>query len=686
MIVLINNVDKTSTLMDTTLDTGLNGLPSFQFTTTFAVKINDTIKVTDGARVIFNGIINTNPIIDYDTNIYTALASGNIIKLDNIRSNSRRKWTNENANVIIPAVVGNVFTIGSVDSFSPLTIVDEFASPLLVVLKTALACRADMASPVKVNNNVISSYDFWVDEDTDLFYFKSYRGNLTPVASYTINSNIWGVVKQNNLTQVVNSIVLTGAGDGVNQIVRHASNLYCPILNSLAASGDLTIQLSDDDYASSAIAKNLYTVSLPSGTGFKIRIDNEIMGVTTRNDGAKTLTVLSANRGLDSTSLASHTAGANIYGGSVLEHGLRQKTLYDRSVIDSDTGYQIASSGVYELSTNKETLTFNISSLGFWLGDVITINSVQYRVLNISHKLLKGYYTITVGYISRGQVTLYEDMITKLQDGATYMQGATNMYMVQGNDNCDISHPLQIKFYIPPEAVKINHVKLNFTLENFRAYSKSLSEAGLTVGTTVSSTHDHGGNTELNGNFYTDNDSHDHYIDRTDFRIMDYANSHGDYLGSDGEGVPPWAHWTKYSVKNSAGSIYYIWLNSEDNLYSDLYLFDSGYSSSESHDHYVSDMHAHGLGITDGGSHSHGVTIPAHSHNIDYGIYEEILSSPSVTVQINAATLGTYTTNQNDLDIGSYISSSGWYTITFTPNKNIRINANIYIQIYLESK
>ena len=79
-----------------------------------------------------------------------------------------------------------------------------------------------------------------------------------------------------------------------------------------------------------------------------------------------------------------------------------------------------------------------------------------------------------------------------------------------------------------------------------------------------------------------------------------------------------------------------------------------------------------------------------HIHEIEYGIYEETLVSPSVV--ITAGNLGsetavdTFTTDQTDLDLTSNFSvSGGWANIKIVPNKNMRIIAYLSVKFYVES-
>lgn len=44
-------------------------------------------------------------------------------------------------------------------------------------------------------------------------------------------------------------------------------------------------------------------------------------------------------------------------------------------------------------------------------------------------------------------------------------------------DNVDATHPIKLKFYIPPGVLKVQKLSLNFSIENFRAYETGAASA-----------------------------------------------------------------------------------------------------------------------------------------------------------------------------------------------------------------
>lgn len=81
----------------------------------------------------------------------------------------------------------------------------------------------------------------------------------------------------------------------------------------------------------------------------------------------------------------------------------------------------------------------------------------------------------------------------------------------------------------------------------------------------------------------------------------------------------------------------------------------------------------------------------SHNHAVTYAINEVTLTSPSVVVTAGIegaeTAVGTYTTDQNEIDITSNIGATGnWMNVKFVPNKPMRIECNIYVKCYIESK
>ena len=105
----------------------------------------------------------------------------------------------------------------------------------------------------------------------------------------------------------------------------------------------------------------------------------------------------------------------------------------------------------------------------------------------------------------------------------------------------------------------------------------------------------------------------------------------------------------------------------------------------ESHTHTTPDhthpTHTHTVDNHTHTTPNHAHDTPAHAHSLTFGIYEES-NSPSINVYIDngagyGASIGTYTTDQQDLDITVNISGTGWKRVKFTSTARCRIAAII---------
>jgi hypothetical protein len=219
---------------------------------------------------------------------------------------------------------------------------------------------------------------------------------------------------------------------------------------------------------------------------------------------------------------------------------------------------------------------------------------------------------------------------------------------IQLADNVDASHPLILKFYISPGVLSIKEVKLAFSLEPFRAYSKGAAAGGGSATTTSSgggtstttasgggtsrSTSSGGGRTATSG------------IQSVGSTLVDYTgvasgHSHGIYSHTHAIEIPD-----------------------------------------HSHDFYVPD-HSHSLNIP---SHSHSVNIPEHTHAIEYGIYEGT-KAQGVTIRVNGVLRdgSGYNDDRNNIDLTQWITGPGWHTIELTSTQLGRINASLFTKTFV---
>nr|WP_315022877.1 phage tail protein [uncultured Aminipila sp.] len=263
--------------------------------------------------------------------------------------------------------------------------------------------------------------------------------------------------------------------------------------------------------------------------------------------------------------------------------------------------------------------------------------------------------------------------ITDLQDrtriNEVYAQGATNQMIVPFNDNADPEHPAVMKIYIPDTMVRINKCILNFQLEAFRAYSKAVGGGGASTESTSSGggstpTSSEGGavvNTSGGGHWFWENG----YTSGFNATYDAGEHNHGIRNGT--------------GLKTADGNTVYFYESG-----------DHGHTISGNHDHKVEiPSHTHQTEIP---SHKHTVAFADHTHDLEFGIYQGSTAN-SVTIKVDGNQLPAVEEGQ-DVNIVPYMSvdSSGkinrntWHTIEIIPDRMTRVTANIFLQIFTQSR
>lgn len=228
-----------------------------------------------------------------------------------------------------------------------------------------------------------------------------------------------------------------------------------------------------------------------------------------------------------------------------------------------------------------------------------------------------------------------------------YSQGATNQYAQQFADNADESHPAVMRVYIPARCVRINQMLLSWLLSAFRAYSHGAASGG---GSSQTSSSGGGGTVTA-------------------------------------ESV----------ISNTTNTTARPMTNGEVNIVTDTaVVWESTLGQSHRHgfDHYhqlILNLTIPGQKVTIG-SHSHSVTIPSHTHSILYGIYEGSRAS-KVTLRVDGNAVPDDEAQAKELDIVPWLSRDTdgkiargtWHTIELVPDKLTRIEANLFLQTFVQS-
>jgi hypothetical protein len=112
---------------------------------------------------------------------------------------------------------------------------------------------------------------------------------------------------------------------------------------------------------------------------------------------------------------------------------------------------------------------------------------------------------------------------------------------------------------------------------------------------------------------------------------------------------------------------------------------------------FSSQPHVHGMDHTHQMDHTHGMDhthqIPAHTHDIEFGIFEGPTPS-NVVVKVDGTVVSGLGTDEQDVDIIPYLAKDGegriqrgaWHTIEIAPNSLGRIVASVNTQIFIQSR
>jgi len=114
----------------------------------------------------------------------------------------------------------------------------------------------------------------------------------------------------------------------------------------------------------------------------------------------------------------------------------------------------------------------------------------------------------------------------------------------------------------------------------------------------------------------------------------------------------------------------------------------TGYGSTTGSSDYLPSPHNHSFSVEiDIPSHDHSVSFSSHTHGITYGIYEST-SATGVKIYVDGTLRldnggAGYATDQDNLDLSSWITTSGWHYIELSSTQLGRINAAYFTQVFL---
>jgi phage minor structural protein len=238
------------------------------------------------------------------------------------------------------------------------------------------------------------------------------------------------------------------------------------------------------------------------------------------------------------------------------------------------------------------------------------------------------------------------EVLEKIGVHELYSQGATSMYSIRGAENADSTHPMELDFYIPGNVLRINSCLLKWKKQPYRVDFRMAASAGGSQQTSASG----GGAT----------------ITTAAVRLTpEYVTTGPTYADGD-----PIGTLVTTVADGSVGNHYHNVSN---------------------HHHKVSLLITIPPQELQVSAHSHTVNIPAHTHELTYGIANGGSTADSVTIEVD----GTYVpASEGEIDITEYLERDAngkirrgtWHTVRFQPDGNARIVATLFIQQFLQSR
>lgn len=283
--------------------------------------------------------------------------------------------------------------------------------------------------------------------------------------------------------------------------------------------------------------------------------------------------------------------------------------------------------------------------------------------------------------------TTQTDVQRKQQVNDAYSQGATNILNFGYQDNADSNVPALISFYIDDDVVNVNTCELTFDTKPFRAYSRTTKGGGAGVQTSssgggTSATSSAGGgaskSTDSGGSTNTTSGAGGGTTTSSTTKTWEALVS---LTGAVPEGTAFEGHKHNFAI------------------YGD-YFEHSHDVTIDNHSHSVTiESHSHNFNIPDHThnidipSHSHSVELPNHTHDIEFGIYELSEEPDSVSIKVDGQNLSISGTSVERLNLVSYIGKDengkitrGKHTIEILPNTLARIEANIILRVFIQSR
>ena len=457
---------------------------------------------------------------------------------------------------------------------------------------------------------------------------------------------------------------------------------------------------------------------LPTEASSEIRYRKNLEGIVKKSDPTNIVTRLYGlgyGEGDNQLTIESVNNGIPYLEKNVTTYGLKQSILVDRRFEHPETLKAYMERMLDELS--KPYVSYQVESIDlfrfnsqtyrqFKIGDIVKVvnkdNSiVEYLpIISITKDNLEdngAEINIEVGNKPQDIAGSISELQERQRINEVYGQGATNQMIIPFVDNADYNNPATMRVFIPSEVIKINKCLLNVNASNFRGYSKAVKGGGAVSDTTESgggkwtSTESGGGewtSTQDGGGEWTSTQDGGGKWTSTGSERIEANTGWG---GTDVEWTEPYTELEeghRHRYRRVHGHSHVFWLPYHKH---EVQIPSHDHEVRiPSHDHEVRiPSHEHDIYID---SHIHKFSIPDHRHEIEFGIYEGDAAS-TATIIVDGKSVGSIKFGE-DIDLVNYLSTdkagkierNKWHEIQIRPNRLTRIEANIFLQTFTNSR
>lgn len=331
-----------------------------------------------------------------------------------------------------------------------------------------------------------------------------------------------------------------------------------------------------------------------------------------------------------------------------------------------------------------EIATWDWYNLNLEVGDTVTLED-ETTGIDGSYRIQKA--NIGVVYTQLNITNIVPRLSSEIQairrqlhvDGG-YMQGQTVPLNFSNMDNVQSGFPLKLNLHIPAKSKAINACYLSFDLELYRAFvATSADESSHTHAFVVQTYHWTDVVTALNGAI--DDAVTTITVDSTSsFHTSGTLHIDDEQITYTGKTATTFTGCTRGANSTSAAS-------HTDNSVVDgeSFIFGGFYD-----DLSIPAIKIGGQGQTSPIKSETTAAGSTHTHAPQFGIMEDSDNSPSISIEIDsvdrtAALGGPWATDQEEIDITTYIQTTGKHTIELISTQRARITAEVWAQVFIQS-